>query len=185
MKRLLLAVLVLAAAGCDNMKRQSNVRTLEPSPHFPDGAAARPWPAHAVARGEPFAATPEESGFRHDAPLTANIFPITAELLERGRERYNIYCAACHGEDGYGEGIVVRRGFPRPPSLHDERLRAAADGHLFDVISRGYGVMFPLADRLDVHDRWAVTAYLRALQRSQHATLADVPESERAALLRP
>ena len=174
-----------ALAGCDNMKRQPNVHPLEPSSHYSDGAAERPRPGQVVSRGQPFASDPFESGFREGAPLTDNPLTVTAELLARGRARFNIYCAVCHGADGYGTGIVVPRGFPPPPSLHAERLRAAAAGQLFDAITRGYGVMMPLADRLTTSDRWAVVAYVRALQRSQHATLADVPEREKAALLRP
>jgi mono/diheme cytochrome c family protein len=90
----------------------------------------------------------------------------------------------CHGADGYGRGIVVRRGFPAPPSYHDDRLRQTPDGHLFDVMTRGYGAMLPYADRLSPRDRWSIVAYIRALQRSQHASLADVPAEVRDALVR-
>jgi mono/diheme cytochrome c family protein len=104
---------------------------------------------------------------------------LTVALLERGRERFNIYCAPCHGRAGVGDGMVVQRGMPRPPSLHDERLRAAPDQHVFDVITRGYGVMYSYAMRVQPPDRWAIVAYIRALQLSQHATLADVPTADR------
>jgi mono/diheme cytochrome c family protein len=110
---------------------------------------------------------------------------VTAALLTRGQDQYAVYCAVCHGDDGYGSGIVVRRGYPAPPSLHDARLRAALAGQLYQAIARGIGKMYPLADRIGVNDRWAIVAYVRALQLSQHAALADVPDSERAALLRP
>ena len=94
--------------------------------------------------------------------------PVTAELLARGRERYEIYCSPCHDRVGHGNGIVVQRGMPKPPSLHDERLRADDDQHLFDVITRGYGVMYSHADRVRPGDRWAIVAYIRTLQASQN-----------------
>jgi mono/diheme cytochrome c family protein len=122
------------------------------------------------------------TGLAGGEPLPRSPVPFTRDVLERGRERFNIYCAVCHGEDGYGRGIVVRRGFPPPPSYHDDRLRQAPDGHLFDVMTRGYGAMLPFADRLAPRDRWAVVGYIRALQRSQHASLADVPAAARGAL---
>jgi mono/diheme cytochrome c family protein len=96
--------------------------------------------------------------------------PVTRALLARGQQRYNIYCAPCHGRSGDGAGMVVQRGFPAPPSYHTERLRRAADSHFYQVISDGYGVMYPYADRVTPHDRWAIVAYIRALQLSQHAT---------------
>ncbi len=184
-RRLVVTLALLLAGGCDNMKHQPNPRTLDASPNFADGTVVRPQPAHTVARGAPLATDPLLTGFRDSAPLAHNPLPVTRELLVRGRDRFNIYCAVCHGEDGYGTGIVVRRGFPPPPSYHDERLRTAPDGHFFDVMTRGYGVMLSYADRLSPHDRWAVVAYIRALQRSQHAALADVPAENRPALLRP
>jgi mono/diheme cytochrome c family protein len=107
---------------------------------------------------------------------------MTQAVLARGRDRFDIYCAPCHSVVGDGDGMVARRGFPHPPSYHTDRLRKAPDEHFFDVITRGYGAMYPYADRLDPSDRWAVVAYIRALQLSQHATLADVPP-EQAKLL--
>ena len=184
--RFLFATLGLGCAfllsACGNMKDQPNPRTLAPSDIFPDGASARPSPAHTVAHGQPPPGTPFESGFAPSGqPLVHAPVPFTAGLLARGQERFNIYCAVCHGEDGYGTGIVVRRGFPSAPSYHDERLRRETDGHFFDVMSRGYGVMPSFADRLTASDRWAVVGYIRALQRSQQATLSDVPATDRAA----
>jgi mono/diheme cytochrome c family protein len=176
----------LVLTACDNMKDQPNPRTLAPSSQFPDGASARPWPANTIARGQPPPGTPFETGFDpKGAPLAHAPIAFTAEVLARGRERFNIYCAICHGEDGYGTGIVVRRGFPPPPSYHEDRLRHETDGHLFDAMTRGYGVMPALADRIIARDRWAVVGYIRALQRSQRATLADVPAADRAALEQP
>lgn len=108
--------------------------------------------------------------------------PITREILEHGRERFQIYCAACHGRTGQGNGLIVQRGFPAPPSYHIERLRNAPIGHFYDVMTRGYGVMYPQASRVAPKDRWAIAAYIRALQLSHNATLADVPTEQRAYL---
>ncbi|HWA11048.1 MAG TPA: cytochrome c [Opitutaceae bacterium] len=181
MKRTMISVaaLVLAGlAGCDNMGHQ---RGAERS-GGPEGnrAAARPTPAGTVARGAPAPGDPAVTGFRDGQPLATMPVTPTPARIERGRDRFNIYCAACHGEDGYGRGIVVRRGFPAPPSYHEDRLRQAPDGHLFDVMTRGYGAMLPFADRLTADDRWAVVAYIRALQRSQHVALRDLPPGDRA-----
>ena len=182
---LFLIVIALGGAACGNMKDQRNLRPGEPSAYFHDGLSSRDAPAHTLARGQPSPGDPRETGFRNGVPLAHNPEALTAALLARGQERFNIHCAACHGEDGYGTGIVVRRGFPPPSSLHDNRLRGAADGQLFDAITRGYGTMLPFADRMPVGDRWAIVAYLRALQRSQHAALADVPPENRSALNSP
>ncbi len=106
-------------------------------------------------------------------------FPVTAETLERGEERFNIYCSMCHGQTGYGDGMIVRRGFRRPPSFHDDRLRGETVGHFFDVITNGWGAMSDYAQQIPAQDRWAIIAYIRALQRSQNTPLADVPEEKR------
>jgi mono/diheme cytochrome c family protein len=107
---------------------------------------------------------------------------VDAALLARGRERFEIYCTPCHDRTGRGDGIVVQRGMPKPPSYHDARLRAAPDQHYFDVITNGYGAMYSYADRVSPRDCWAIVAYIRALQLSQHATLSDVPADKRAEL---
>ncbi|HJT06952.1 MAG TPA: cytochrome c, partial [Stellaceae bacterium] len=109
-------------------------------------------------------------------------FPATAQVLERGQQRFNVYCSPCHGEAGDGNGMIVQRGFPRPPSYHIDRLRQAPSQHFYDVISNGYGAMYSYAARVAPADRWAIVAYIRALQASQNATLAQVPENERSAL---
>lgn len=175
-----LVVLAIALSGCGNMKDQRNVRTYEPSPRAPQDSSAKLPPAHTVARdmAKSWSALPAaELESIQRIPLST-----TPALLARGQERFNVYCAVCHGADGYGQGIVVRRGFPAPPSLHEERLRAAPAGHYFSVMTHGFGQMYAYADRIEEDDRWAVTAYIRALQRSQHASLDDVPADERAKL---
>ena len=101
---------------------------------------------------------------------------VDAQLLARGQERYDIYCSPCHGLSGNGDGMIVQRGFPAPPSYHTARLRAAPAQHFFDVITNGYGVMYSYASRVEPRDRWAIVAYVRALQESQSAKLADMPE---------
>jgi hypothetical protein len=112
----------------------------------------------------------------------SNPYPVTMQLLLRGRQRYEIYCMPCHSAVGDGDGLIARRGFPHPPSYHDERLRQAPDRHFFDVVTNGYGVMYPYADRVDAPDRWAIVAYIRALQLSQHADVSKLPADARARL---
>jgi cytochrome c len=111
-----------------------------------------------------------------------NPMPVTAETLERGRERYDVFCAPCHDRVGTGNGMIVERGFKAPPTLHQDRLRAVADGYLFETMTQGFGVMPSYAAQIPVDDRWAIAAWMRVLQRSQYAPLADVPEDDRAKL---
>ncbi len=111
--------------------------------------------------------------------VTEMPFPVTADVLARGQQRFNTFCAPCHARTGYGDGMIVRRGFSPPPSLHDERLVNAPVGHFYDVITNGYGRMYSYASRIRPVDRWAIVAYIRALQLSQNATIDDVPEQER------
>jgi mono/diheme cytochrome c family protein len=105
-----------------------------------------------------------------------------AALLARGRAQFDVFCAPCHARTGNGDGMIVQRGMPRPPSLHMDRLRTADDQHFFDVITNGYGIMYSYAARVPPHDRWAIVAYIRALQLSQNASLNEVPEEERKRL---
>lgn len=114
-------------------------------------------------------------------PGGVNEFPfaITAEDLDRGEERFGIYCAMCHGQTGFGDGMIVRRGYRRPPSLHDDRLRGETLGHFFDVITNGWGAMPDYAQQIPVEDRWKIIAYIRALQLSQNTPVAEVPENLR------
>ncbi len=104
--------------------------------------------------------------------------PVTLEVLARGRERFNVFCSPCHDRTGYGHGIVVGRGYAKPPSYHIDRLRRAAPGYFFDVITRGFGAMPDYRDQVPVRDRWAIIAYIRALQESQDARQEDVPPEE-------
>ncbi|MBA2338871.1 MAG: cytochrome c [Pyrinomonadaceae bacterium] len=106
-------------------------------------------------------------------------FPVTMEVLVRGKERYNIFCSMCHGATGYGDGMVVRRGYKKPPSYHEDRLRQERVGHFFDVITNGWGSMPNYAPQIPVRDRWAIAAYIRALQASQQGTPTDVPADKR------
>lgn len=161
-----LAVAVLT--GCvQRMDRQPHLRAFDPSKVFADGAAMRPLVPGTVARDDHGPVKPP---------------PVTPALLETGRVRYNIYCAPCHGVAGDGDGVVVQHGFPAPPTYHQDRLRRAPEGHFYDVITHGYGVMYPYASRVTPAERWAIIAYIRALQLARHATIADVPAVERARL---
>jgi mono/diheme cytochrome c family protein len=160
------------------MGQQPKYTAYAPSDFFPDGAAMRPIPDHTIARGQLSAGDTYHTGMQGDQ-LTAEFpEPVTPALLAHGREQFEIFCAVCHGLTGAGDGMIVQRGFPTPPTFHSERLRQAPVGHFVDVIHRGYGVMYPYGSRVPAPERWAITAYIRALQLSQHATLADVPADE-------
>jgi mono/diheme cytochrome c family protein len=180
-KPALLCVLGLAACQQD-MADQGRIKPLDPNPFFADGRSSRHPVAGTVARGQERADEHLYTG-RVGGQLTDSFpFPIPREKLERGRQRFNIYCSPCHGQDGAGRGMIVRRGFPPPPTFHSERLRQAPAGHYFEVMTKGFGVMYDYAERVNVEDRWHIAAYIRALQLSQNARLDDVPEPERAAL---
>jgi mono/diheme cytochrome c family protein len=155
---------------------------LKSSDFFADGAASRPLPAHTVPQENFHADESYDTGRIGTNYLARLPFPVTRQTLERGRDRFDIYCAICHGRTGNGRGMVVERGFPAPPDYTIERLRQKPVGYFYDVETRGYGVMFPYANRVSVDDRWAIAAYIRVLQLSRHATLADVPPEERAKL---
>ncbi len=161
---------LLAAAGCrSDMHDQPKFEALEANPFFADGRAARPSIASTVARGELYADEHLYAG-RHDGePARSYPIEITPATLARGRQRFDIYCAPCHGRLGDGNGMVAMRGFRHPPSYHSERLRAAPPGHFFDVITNGFGSMTDFSDRIRAHDRWAIAAYIEALQLAQHA----------------
>ena len=108
--------------------------------------------------------------------------PVTLDLVKQGQEAFNINCSECHGRDGYGQGMIVQRGFPQPPSFHSERLRNAPVGHFFQVITQGYGVMYPFGSRITPQDRWAIVSYIRALQFSQNATTDQIESTDQTQL---
>jgi mono/diheme cytochrome c family protein len=165
------AILVLLLlTSCDySMTRQPKYETYAPGPTeiWADGASARPLPKNVVSQGD----TARQS-------VEASPPPVTRALLHQGEERFNIYCSPCHGLAGDGDGVIVAHGFPAPPSYHSDRLLAAPAQHFYDVITHGYGVMYAYAARVEPKDRWAIVAYIRALQLSRHATVAQAPEAE-------
>ncbi len=184
--RVVLAGLALVALpGCrQDMHDQPKYDPLEASSFFADGRASRPRIPGTVARGRRDDDVLYVTGKGADGKL-ADVFPgpVSQVTLERGRQRFDVYCSPCHDRVGSGRGMIVERGYKQPTSFHEERLRAMPPGYFFDVITNGFGVMPSYAAQIPVFDRWAIAAYIRALQLSQHATLAEVPEAERNALL--
>jgi mono/diheme cytochrome c family protein len=177
--------LLLLCAGChSDMHDQPRYDSLQASDFFHDGQAARqlvegtvPYRGEYRNESEPLYSGKSEGQFVAELPLE-----VDRALLERGQERYQIYCSVCHAPTGDGNGMIVQRGFRRPPSFHTERLRNVPPGHIFDVITHGFGAMPSYRVQIEPHDRWAIIAYVRALQLSQHAELDDVPAAERAQL---
>jgi mono/diheme cytochrome c family protein len=165
--RLIIVAIALVLGGCDlSMTQQPRYDTYGPSQFWSDGAAARPLPENTIAQGDLA---------RHEAETNAPEADFA--LLKRGQERFGIFCAPCHGLAGDGNGIIVAHGFPRPPSYYEPRLLASPAQHFYDVISRGYGVMYSYGARVEPADRWAIVAYVRALQMSRNARLNDVPDA--------
>jgi len=161
------------AAGCRlDMHDQPRFKPLRMSDFYADMRSSRPLEPGTIARGELRADSYFYSGMVNGNPGDEMPFPATKEVLERGRERYNIYCAPCHSRLGDGNGMIVQRGYRRPPSYHIDRLRNAPLGHFFDVITNGFGAMPDYAEQIPARDRWAIIAYIRALQLSQHAPTA-------------
>lgn len=193
-RSMLLAMCVLG--GCERARQdmydQPRYKPYAASPLFADGSSARLPPmgtvphARGAFAGSSGARVGTEAVLRDQQAEAAQAIPYPRDLrlLRRGQERYTIYCTPCHSVAGDGDGRVVRRGFPAPPTYHSERLRAAPDRHLYDVISKGYGIMYPYADRIEPADRWAIVAYIRALQLSQHAQASSLPPDLRARLER-
>ena len=153
-----------------------------PSDFFADGRSARPLPEGTVARGQLRADKVFFTGKSGDVYVDRLPFPVTRQVLERGRERFNIYCTPCHGRLGNGLGMIVQRGLKRPPSYHIDRLRQVPIGYFYDVISNGFGAMADYAAQVAPRDRWAIAAYIRVLQFSQQASLQDVPPEHRQEL---
>lgn len=177
------AVVLLGTACRQDMHDQPKAKPQSKSAFFLDGRTGRPVVEGSVARGELREDDHLYKGRVDGRFVTTFPFPIDAAVMERGRERYNIFCAPCHARTGLGNGMVVQRGFKVAASHHQERLRNETNGYWFDVITNGFGVMPGHAAQIPVHDRWAIIAYVRALQLSRNATAADIPEAEREALL--
>lgn len=168
--------LVLAACG-NNMVDQPSVRALEATPFFAEGSANRPRIEGTVSR-ETGAIDPAFfTGQGPDGLLTDLPFELSVDVLRRGKERYDIYCAVCHGYTGAGDGMIVTRGFPAPTSFHAQRLLDAPVGYYFTAATNGFGRMFSYASRISTEDRWAIAGYVKALQLSQNATADDVPDA--------
>jgi len=168
-----------------DMHVQPRYNTYDASTFFDDGRSARPVVPGTVARGHLRINEHLYTGKVNGVWAETLPFPVTREVLERGQQRYNIYCTPCHDYAGTGRGMIVRRGFQQPPSYHIDRLRKAPVGHFFDVITNGYGAMASYAARVTPEDRWAIAAYIRALQLSQNARLEDVAQEERQKLQPP
>jgi mono/diheme cytochrome c family protein len=174
---------VLALAGCrQDMHNQPKYRPLRASTFFEDGMSARLPVAGTVPRGHLREDALLYTGMVNGEVATEFPFPIDARVMARGREMYNAACTHCHGLTGEGDGLVVQRGFTKPPSIVDERMRDTPVGYFYNVITNGFGIMPDHADQVKVEDRWAIVAYLRALQLSATATIDDVPANERGRL---
>lgn len=179
----LIALLLLP--GCElrqAMYNQPKYKPLEASGFFADGRSARNPVAGTIAQGQlrldrHFYEAKADTGLATTLPM-----PLTVELLERGRQRFDIYCSPCHDRTGRGNGMVVQRGLKRPPSYHQDRLRQAPVGYFFDVITNGFGVMYSYASRIPPEDRWAIAAYVRTLQFSQNASFDQLPPEDQRQL---
>ena len=190
--RWLVVLALFMAMGCEGttdierlrqeMYNQSRFEPLEKNTFFADQRSSRPWIKGTVARGHLRTDAHLYTGMIDGKPAETFPFPITRDVILRGRERYNIYCSPCHGQEGDGRGMVVRRGMKQPPSYHIERLQNETPGYFFDVMTNGFGAMYSYASRIKPRDRWAIIAYIQALQLSQNATLDDVPADVRQRL---
>jgi Cytochrome C oxidase, cbb3-type, subunit III len=183
--RMAVMSLLLAGSGACrlDMHIQPKYTPLRASTFFADGRSERPVVPGTVAHGQLRVDELRYTGRINGVVANEFPFPITRASLQRGRERYNIYCSPCHDYSGSGHGMIVQRGFQAPPSYHIDRLRQAPVGHFFDVITNGFGNMYSYASRVPPDDRWRIAAYIRVLQASERATLDDVPAEERRQLL--
>jgi mono/diheme cytochrome c family protein len=176
-------VLALAASACRyDMQDQPKYKPYRQSRFFDDGRAVRPPVEGTVARGTLDVTGPFDTGKAHGQYVGESPVPATMAVLQRGRERYDVFCAPCHDRTGAGGGMIVERGFRRPPSMHIDRLRDAPDGYFVEVIAQGFGVMPSYGAQVPPDDRWAIVEYVRALQLSQHAAARDLPADDRARL---
>jgi mono/diheme cytochrome c family protein len=178
--------LLLAAAGCrQDMHNTPTAQPLRESLFLKSASTARPLIEGTVARGTLQDDAAFFTGKTGGVAIDALPFPLTAEILDRGEQRYNIYCTPCHGLAGNGDGMIVQRGFRQPPSYHTDRLRTAPLGYYYDVMTNGFGAMPDYRAQVMPRDRWAIAAYVRALQLSQHAPAAEFPQEEREKLSKP
>jgi mono/diheme cytochrome c family protein len=173
----------LAFSGCDDtlrqdMANQPRQNPLSPAPFFPDDRSERPIIENTVARG-----SIEQDALSVAKDSNAFPLPLTQELLVRGQDRFNIFCSPCHGIQGDGQGMVTLRGMKHPPTFHQERVRDEPNGYFFDVITNGFGAMNSYSMQLTPHDRWAIVAYVRALQLSRNAHVAELPENLKEKLM--
>lgn len=180
----LAVVLALAAIACRrDMQTQPKYLPLDGSRFYPDGRASRPIPAGTIAIDEVDQDPAIDTGAVNGAFVTSIPFRVTAELLQRGEDRFNIFCSPCHARTGNGDGMIAQRGFKQPADLNSDRVRNAPPGYLFQVITKGYGAMADYSYQIQsVRDRWAIIAYIRALELSRRANLTDVPPDQRAKL---
>jgi len=183
---LVVAALLLAAAGCrQDMHNSPKAIPLRESVFFRDGSSARPIVEGTVARGTLQDDVTFFTGKDGAAEVDALPFPLTAEVLDRGEQRFDIYCSPCHGVTGSADGMIVKRGYRTPPSFHIDRLRTAPLGHFYDVMTNGFGAMPDYKAQIVPRDRWAIAAYVRALQLSQHAVAAELSSEDRDKLSQP
>ncbi|HTS28135.1 MAG TPA: cytochrome c [Bryobacteraceae bacterium] len=174
--------LILLAACRQDMHDQPKYKPLAASQFFADGRSARPAPAFTIARDQLADTDEMHTGAAGGAFLASIPVPVDAALLSRGRQRFDIYCSPCHGRIGNGDGMIARRGFKAPADLNSVRVRRAPPGYIFQVIRNGYGAMGDYRDQVSAADAWAIVAYIRALELSRGAILADVPDDQRAHL---
>jgi mono/diheme cytochrome c family protein len=180
----MLGTLAVLAVGCRNeMYDQAKLKPLAESEFFPNGQSARPIPPDTVARGSICEDKAMCAGLGPDGKFVKELpVPLTRQLMERGHQRFDIFCSPCHGKDGNGLGMIVERGFKQPSSFNTDRLREQPIGYFFDVMTQGFGQMSSYASQVPSEDRWAIASYIRALQFSQHAPVADLPAQDRAKL---
>lgn len=179
-------LLALAAGACrQDMHDTPRYEAYEASAFFADGKAARPTPTGTVARGWLREDEALYTGRANGELVSEFPFPVSQADLQRGRERYGVYCTPCHGILGDGQGMVVQRGLRRAASYHQDRLRDEKVGYFYDVVTNGFGAMQGYAEQIPVRDRWLIVAYVRALQLSQHATMAEVPADRQGTLDNP
>jgi mono/diheme cytochrome c family protein len=173
----------LLSAGCrQDMHDQPKFKPYAKNDFFADRRSARPLVDGTIARGHLRDDAVLYTGKAAGKPVDAFPMAVTAAVMARGQERFDIFCSPCHGRTGAGDGMIVRRGYRKPPTFHLDRLRQAAPGYTFDVITNGFGAMPDYAQQIPVRDRWAIVAYIKALQRSQNAAVGTVPAEARAAL---